>query len=44
MIQDVETKELKVIKDDRGFLMEMLRADDKIFQKCISTMSLFKAL
>jgi len=33
MIQDVETKELKVIKDDRGFLMEMLRNDDKIFQK-----------
>lgn len=33
MIQGVQIKELKVIKDSRGFLMEMLRADDKIFQK-----------
>ena len=33
MIQGVEIKNLKVIKDDRGFLMEMLRADDKIFKK-----------
>jgi dTDP-4-dehydrorhamnose 3,5-epimerase len=33
MIQGVEVKELKVIKDSRGFLMEMLRADDKIFHK-----------
>lgn len=33
MIQDVQIKKLKVIKDSRGFLMEMLRADDKIFQK-----------
>ena len=33
MIQGVEIKKLKVIKDNRGFLMEMLRFDDKIFQK-----------
>jgi dTDP-4-dehydrorhamnose 3,5-epimerase len=33
MIQGVEIKKLKVIKDKRGFLMEILRADDKIFQK-----------
>jgi len=33
MIQGVEIKKLKVIKDDRGFLMEIMRADDKIFQK-----------
>ncbi|MGC9049151.1 MAG: hypothetical protein ACP5IX_02960 [Patescibacteria group bacterium] len=33
MIQGVEIKKLKVIKDKRGFLMEILRSDDKIFQK-----------
>lgn len=33
MIEGVEIKKLKVIRDKRGFLMEMLRADDKIFQK-----------
>jgi len=33
MIKGVQIKNLKVIKDDRGFLMEMLRADDNIFQK-----------
>lgn len=33
MIQGVKIKELKVIKDSRGFLMEMLRNDDKIFEK-----------
>ena len=33
MIQGVEIKNLKVIKDNRGFLMEMLRCDDPIFNK-----------
>ena len=33
MIQGVEIKNLKVIKDNRGFLMEMLRCDDDIFEK-----------
>lgn len=33
MIQGVEIKNLKVIADSRGFLMEMLRCDDKIFEK-----------
>jgi len=33
MIQDVEIKNLKVITDNRGFLMEMLRCDDPIFEK-----------
>lgn len=33
MIRGVQIKKLKVIKDDRGFLMEMLRSDDKIFKK-----------
>ena len=32
-IEGVETKELKIIKDERGFLMEMLRNDEPIFQK-----------
>lgn len=31
MIQGVKTKQLKVIPDERGRLMEMLRADDEIF-------------
>ena len=33
MIQGVLVKELKVIKDKRGFLMEMLRCDDSLFKK-----------
>jgi len=33
MIQGVKVKGLKVIPDDRGRLMEILRKDDKIFQK-----------
>lgn len=33
MIQDVKIKELKVLKDRRGFLMEMLRSDEAIFHK-----------
>jgi dTDP-4-dehydrorhamnose 3,5-epimerase len=31
MIKDVKVKKLKVIPDERGRLMEMLRADDEIF-------------
>ena len=31
MIHDVRTKKLKLLPDDRGFLMEMLRCDDEIF-------------
>ena len=33
MIDGVKIKELKVLPDDRGFLMEMLRNDDEIFEK-----------
>jgi dTDP-4-dehydrorhamnose 3,5-epimerase len=33
MIDGVRTKHLKVIPDERGFLMEMLRSDDDIFKK-----------
>ncbi len=33
MIHGVSIKQLKVIPDDRGFLMEMLRCDDKLFEK-----------
>jgi len=33
MINGVKTKKLKVIPDDRGFLMEILRSDDEIFEK-----------
>lgn len=33
MIEGVVTKPLKVIPDERGYLMEMLRADDPFFQK-----------
>ena len=33
MIQGVQVKELKLIRDERGFLMEILRSDDKLFQK-----------
>ena len=33
MIDGVHVKKLKVIPDERGLLMEMLRADDPFFQK-----------
>ncbi len=33
MIDGVKTKKLKVIPDERGWLMEMLRCDDEFFQK-----------
>lgn len=33
LIQGVEIKKLKVIPDERGRLMEMLRADDPFFEK-----------
>ncbi|MFA5022233.1 MAG: dTDP-4-dehydrorhamnose 3,5-epimerase family protein [Patescibacteria group bacterium] len=33
MIDGVKIKELKVLNDDRGFLMEMVRNDDEIFEK-----------
>ncbi len=33
MIQDVATKPLKVIPDERGFLMEILREDDPLFER-----------
>lgn len=33
MIQGVATKKLKVIPDERGRLMEILRADDELFTK-----------
>lgn len=33
MIHDVKTKQLKMIPDERGRLMEILRYDDAIFQK-----------
>ncbi|HDP70190.1 MAG TPA: dTDP-4-dehydrorhamnose 3,5-epimerase [Actinobacteria bacterium] len=33
MIKDVQIKKLKTIPDERGFLMEMLRCDDSIFEK-----------
>lgn len=33
MIDGVRTKELKVIPDERGRLMEILRKDDKIFRE-----------
>jgi dTDP-4-dehydrorhamnose 3,5-epimerase len=33
MIDGVVVKKLKVIADERGYLMEMLRADDEFFQK-----------
>src|SRR3990172_673199 len=33
MIDGVKTKEIKVIPDERGFLMEMLRSDDEIFER-----------
>ncbi|MFH1539544.1 MAG: dTDP-4-dehydrorhamnose 3,5-epimerase family protein [bacterium] len=33
MIDGVKEKKLRVIPDERGFLMEMLRSDDPFFQK-----------
>ncbi len=33
MIQGVQTKKLKVIPDERGRLMEILRSDDELFSK-----------
>jgi dTDP-4-dehydrorhamnose 3,5-epimerase len=33
MIKGVKTKKLKVVPDERGRLMEMLRADDELFIK-----------
>ena len=33
MIQDVVVKPLRVIPDDRGYLMEMLRCDDPFFER-----------
>jgi dTDP-4-dehydrorhamnose 3,5-epimerase len=33
MIEGVHVKKLKVIRDERGFLMEMMRSDDKFFEK-----------
>jgi len=33
MIKDVKVKVLKANADERGFLMELLRADEEIFQK-----------
>ena len=33
MIDGVKVKKLKIIPDDRGRLMEILRADDEIFKK-----------
>lgn len=35
MIEGVKTKQLKVIPDERGRLMEMLRADDDLFIKFV---------
>lgn len=33
LIKDVKIKKLKVIPDERGWLMEMLRCDDEFYQK-----------
>lgn len=33
MIEGVVTKKLKVVPDERGFLMEMMRSDDPHFEK-----------
>ena len=33
MIEGVRTKSLKVVPDERGWLMEILRCDDEIFSK-----------
>ena len=33
MIEGVRTKSLKVVPDERGWLMELLRCDDELFMK-----------
>ncbi|MDI6800257.1 MAG: dTDP-4-dehydrorhamnose 3,5-epimerase family protein [Actinomycetota bacterium] len=33
MIEGIRSKALKLIPDERGFLMEMLRSDDAVFEK-----------
>jgi dTDP-4-dehydrorhamnose 3,5-epimerase len=33
MIEGVEIKELRVVSDERGHLMEMLRSDDEMFER-----------
>lgn len=33
MIKDVEIKKLKIIPDERGRLMEILRSDEELFQR-----------
>lgn len=33
MIEGVQCKKLRVMADERGFLMEMLRSDDELFEK-----------
>lgn len=33
VIEGVKTKHLRVIPDERGYLMEMLRCDDEMFEK-----------
>lgn len=33
MIKGVKLKKLKVIKNNRGYVMEILRSDDSIFKK-----------
>ena len=33
VIDGVQVKELKVISDDRGALMEILRSDDQLFER-----------
>jgi len=33
MINGVQVKELKIIPDERGWLLEILRSDDKLFEK-----------
>lgn len=41
MIEGIQLKELKVLSDDRGWLMEILRSDDEIFKafgQCYLTM------
>jgi dTDP-4-dehydrorhamnose 3,5-epimerase len=37
MIQDVKIKKLNINSDDRGFLVEILRADDDIFKEIKQT-------
>ena len=35
MIEGVKIKKLRVIPDERGRLMEILRSDDALFERCI---------